>query len=206
VGDVRSASPDTAPTPELYMPYQQHPTYADELQIVLRAKVDPGTLTESVRKLIHTERPDVALRFQTLDDMVSQTISLPRFRTVLLGTFSLIAVLLALAGVYGVMAYIVEQRRNEFGVRLALGATGGDLARQTLVDALQLATAGIAVGLGLSLIAQRSIATFLYGVEPTDITTWAIAIASLSGVALLAAWLPARRAASLNPADVLRND
>jgi len=205
VNDVRSASPDTAPGPELYMPYQQHPKFADELQIVVRTQGDPGLLTEPVRRLIHGERPDVALRFQTLDAMVSDTIAMPRFRTVLLGVFSFVAVLLALAGVYGVMAYIVTQRESEFGVRLALGATGGDLARLTLVDALKLAAAGIGTGLGLSLIAQRSIAAFLFGVEPTDVTTWAIAITALSAVAVLAAWLPARRAAALNPADILRN-
>ena len=90
-------------------------------------------------------------------------------------------------------------------MRLALGATGGDLARLTLIDALKLAAAGIAAGLGLSLLAQRSIAAFLFGVEPTDVTTWAIAVAALSAIAVLAAWLPARRAAALNPADILRN-
>jgi len=206
VGDVRSASPETAPGPELYMPFQQHPIYADELQVVVRASVDPATLTEPVRRTIHGERPEVALRFQTLDAMVGDAIALPRFRTVLLGTFSVIAVLLALAGVYGVMAYIVEQRRTEFGVRLALGATGGDLARQTLIDALKLAAAGVAIGLGISLLAQKAIASFLFGVTPTDISTWAIAITVLSAVAILAAWLPARRAASLNPADILRGD
>ena len=137
--------------------------------------------------------------------MVSDSISLPRFRTILLGVFSLMAVLLALAGVYVVMAYIVAQRESEFGVRLALGATGGDLARLMLIDALKLAAAGIAAGLGLSVLAQRSIAAFLFGVEPTDVTTWAIAVAALSAIAVLAAWLPARRAAALNPADILRN-
>lgn len=206
VADVRSTTPDAAPTAELYMPYQQHPTYADELQVVLRTKVAPASLTEPVRQLIHRDRPDVALRFETLEEMVSHTISLPRFRTVLLGVFSVIAVLLALAGVYGVMSYIVEQRRNEFGVRLALGATGADLARQTLTDALKLAVTGICIGLMLSLAAQRSLAAFLFGVQPTDVATWALAIAVLSGISLLAAWLPARRAARLNPADVLRTD
>ncbi len=206
VSDVRSASPDTAPGPELYMPYAQHPRFADELQIVVRTQGDPGALTEPVRRLIHGERPDVALRFQTLEGMVGDTIALPRFRTVLLGVFSVIAVLLALAGVYGVMAYIVEQRRNEFGVRLALGATGSDLARLTLVDAMRLAIFGVALGLALSVAAQRSLAAFLFGVEPTDVTTWGLAVALLTLVALLAAWLPARRAAKLNPADVLRGD
>lgn len=206
VNDVRSANPATEAGPELYMPYHQHPGYADELQIVLRAQVDPASLTDSVRRLIHADRPDVALRFQTLPEMVGETVALPRFRTLLLGTFSALAVLLALAGVYGVMAYIVEQRRNEFGVRLALGATGGDLARLTLLDAIRLAAAGVAAGLLLSLAAQRSIAAFLFGVQPTDVSTWAIAIATLAAVAILAAWFPARRAASLNPADVLRGD
>lgn len=206
VDNVRSASPDTAPAAELYMPYGQHLMFADELQIVLRTQVPPATLTDAVRALIRAERPDVALRFQTLQDMVGETIALPRFRTVLLGVFSVIAVLLALAGVYGVMAYVVEQRRSEFGVRLALGATGWDVARQTLTGALRLAAAGIALGLILSFAAYRSLAAFLFGVEPTDAATWLASIAVLAGIALLAAWIPARRAAALNPADVLRND
>ncbi|HEU0120634.1 MAG TPA: ABC transporter permease [Bryobacteraceae bacterium] len=206
VGDVRSASPDTAPAAELYMPYAQHPRYADELQVVVRTKSDPAMIMEPVRRLIHGQRPEVALRFVTLDQMVNDTIALPRFRTVLLGTFSAIAVLLALAGVYGVMAYIVEQRRTEFGVRLAMGATGADLAKQTLTDALRLAAIGVGAGLCLSLLAQKTIASFLFGVQPTDVTTWALAIACLSVVAILAAWMPARRAATLNPADILRGD
>ena len=107
VTDVRSASPDTVPGPEIYMPYQQHPRFADEIQIVLRTKGEPGVLVEPVRRLIRGERPNAALRFQTLNEMVSDSLALPRFRTVLLGGFSLIAVLLALAGVYGVMAYVV---------------------------------------------------------------------------------------------------
>jgi putative ABC transport system permease protein len=206
VGDARSNSPTIDPMPEVYMPFQQHPAYADELQLVLRTRLDPASLTEPVRRLVQGERADVALRFQTLESMVGEAIALPRFRTTILGVFSLVAVLLALAGVYGVMAYIVEQRRNEFGIRLALGASGPDLARLTLSGALQIAALGILIGVGLSFLVQQSLSAFLYGIEPTDLATWAAAVAAMAAVAFLAAWLPARRAAAVNPAVVLRGD
>jgi predicted permease len=206
VGDARSNSPTIDPMPEIYMPFLQHPFYADELQLVLRTQLAPASLTEPVRRLIQGERGDVALRFQTLESMVGESIALPRFRTAILGVFSFVAVLLALAGVYGVMAYIVEQRRNEFGVRLALGATGADLARLTIAGALRIAALGILVGIGLSYLVQQSLSAFLYGIEPTDLPTWAAAAGAMAVVVFLAAWLPARRAAAVNPAVVLRGE
>lgn len=206
VGDVRSTSPANNASPEFYMPIEQHPRYADELQIVLRTSAPPASLSEPVRRLVAAERSDVALRFETLDSMVNGSIALPRFRTVLLSVFSSIAVLLALAGVYGVMSYVVDLRRNEFGVRLALGATGATLARITLREALVLSSAGIAIGLALAVAVKPVIASFLFGVESVDLTIWVLSAAALSAVALLAAWFPARRASSVNPADVLRGE
>jgi predicted permease len=206
VGDVRSSSPLLEPAAELYMPYQQHLRFADELQVVIRTSLDPAALTEPVRRTILADKPDVALRFQTLDAMVSESIALPRFRTVLLGGFSLLAALLALVGVYGVMSYVVEQRRGEFGVRLALGATGADLARLTLTGALKLAAIGITLGLGLAFAAQFALLAFLFGIDPVDAVSWFGSIGGLALIALIAAWIPARRAAALNPADVLRGE
>jgi len=206
VGDVRSSSPLIEPASELYMPYQQHLRYADELQVVIRASLDPASITESVRRTILADKPNVALRFQTLNSMVSESIALPRFRTVLLGSFSLLAALLALIGVYGVMSYVVEQRRGEFGVRLALGATGADLARLTLTGALKLAAIGIVLGLGIAFTAQFALVAFLFGVDPVDEVSWFGSISGLGLIALVAAWIPSRRAASLNPADVLRGE
>jgi predicted permease len=206
VADVRSTSPAVTATAELYMPYQQHPRYADELQVVMRTATDPASLAEPVRRLVAADRTDVALRFQTLENMVADTISLPRFRTVLLGTFSAIALLLALAGVYGVMSYIVQLRRSEFGVRLALGATGQDLVLMTLRGALVLALVGITAGVVLSIIAQRALDAFLFETTSTDLVAWLLATGLLGIAALLAAWLPAQRAASLQPAQVLRSE
>jgi len=117
-----------------------------------------------------------------------------------------LAVVLALAGVYGVMAYVVEQRRGEFGVRLAMGATQGDLSRLTLKSALKLAALGLAIGFGLAIWAQFALQSFLFEVEPHDVLTWTGAIAGIGTIALLAAWIPARRAAAINPADVLRGE
>jgi ABC-type antimicrobial peptide transport system permease subunit len=188
------------------MPYQQHPAYADELQVVIQTAVEPGSVSGAVRKLIAADHPGVALRFETLESMVANSISLPRFRTVLLGVFSAVAVFLALAGVYGVMSYLVEQRRMEFGVRLALGATGSQLAGLTLRSALVTTACGILLGAALSTAAFRALEAFLFEIRVTDPVTWILAASGLALVALLAAWLPARRAAALNPSDVLRSE
>jgi putative ABC transport system permease protein len=202
--DIRSTSPGDDPVDEIYMPYLQHPFYANELHIVMRAAVAPASLAEPVRRMLRQDRPDVALRLETMPTMLASANAMPRFRTVLLGVFSALALLLAVAGVYSVTAYNVQQRRNEFGVRLAMGATGADLARLTLGSALVLAGWGVGAGVALGLAAQRILSAFLFGVEATEWTAWAAAAAVLGAVCLLAAWLPARRAAAVSPVEVLR--
>lgn len=146
-GNVRQWGPATAPWPEIYMPYQQHPYFATVLHLLVRTAGDPGKLTEAVRRTIRARSPEVPVQFTTLEASLSESVAPPRFRTVLLGIFAGLAVLLAMAGVYGVMAYVVTQRTNEIGLRMALGAGSGNVLRLVVGQGLLLTVAGLAIGL-----------------------------------------------------------
>jgi hypothetical protein len=126
VGDVRQSSPAAAPEPELYMPLVQHPSYANEVQVVVRTAVDPRSLTDTLRLQVRRNHPEVAARFTTLDAMVSESIAEHRFRAMLAAIFAGLALILAMAGIYGVMSCMVAERTSELGLRMALGAAPGD--------------------------------------------------------------------------------
>ena len=132
VGDVRQASPASAPGPELYMPLRQHPYAANEVQIVVRTSVEPESLTEAVRQAARSMSPDLATRFTTLEASVGDSIAAPRFRMALVSSFATLALMLAVAGMYAVMSYVTSQRTAELGLRVALGASAGDVARLVL--------------------------------------------------------------------------
>jgi putative ABC transport system permease protein len=138
--------------------------------------------------------------------MVADTIAKPRLRVLLIGIFAGLALLLAMAGVYGVMNYVITQRTSEFGLRVALGATSSGIVRLVLGRALRLATAGLAVGLALSLAATRLISSMLFGLKPTDALTYAIVMAAIIPVVLLAAAIPAWRATRIDPLTALREE
>jgi putative ABC transport system permease protein len=122
----------------------------------------------------------------------------------LLGAFSLLALLLAVVGIYGVLAYSVAQRTHEIGIRMALGAEAGDVLRMVLRRTLALAATGIAIGAAAALAATRVLAKFLFEVKPSDPATFVTVAALLAGVAVLASWVPARRAARVDPVEALR--
>jgi ABC-type antimicrobial peptide transport system permease subunit len=143
-------------------------------------------------------------RVRTMEQLLSGTVARPRFYLLLLGVFAGSAVLLAALGVYGVMAFAAGRRVREMGIRMALGAERGDVVRLLLADGGRLALAGIALGALGALGAARFVAGLLYGVRPQDPLTLASVSVLLLGVALLAAWLPARRAARVEPASALR--
>jgi putative ABC transport system permease protein len=206
VGDVRQNSPASAPAAELYMPLKQHPYFANELQVVMRANVRPESLITPVRQKVRAMNPQVALNFSSMDAMVADTIAKPRLRVLLIGIFAGLALLLAMAGVYGVMNYVITQRTSEFGLRVALGATSSGIVRLVLGRALRLATAGLAVGLALSLAATRLISSMLFGLKPTDALTYAIVMAAIIPVVLLAAAIPAWRATRIDPLTALREE
>jgi len=148
--------------------------------------------------------PEVPTKFTTMDRMVDGSIAQPRFRSMLTGLFAGLALLLAIAGIYGVMNYLVAERTAELGIRIALGARPGAVAGLVLKQAAALAAIGLTIGAVLSVAASRAIASMVYGVQPTDPLTYAAVSALVLGVVVLAAWLPARRAAATDPMTVLR--
>jgi putative ABC transport system permease protein len=141
-----------------------------------------------------------------MDATLAESVAAPRFRTLLLGIFAAVAMCLAMAGVYGVMAYVVGQRSNEIGLRMALGASTGDVLRLVLGQGLVLAAIGLALGLAGAAAASRLLTTMLFEVKPTDPMTYVAVAAVLATVALAASYVPARRAAAVDPLVALRQE
>ncbi len=206
VGDTRQDSPGVPPGPELYMPLRQHPTRANEVQLVLRTAVPPESLQNPVTQLIRARHPEMALGFTTMPAMLSRAMAAPRFRTVLVMAFGAVALLLAMAGVFGVINYLVERRVPEMGLRLALGAPRTGLARGVMGRGLRLAALGIVAGFALSAAAGRLMESFLYGLAPSDPATHVLTAAAMILAALLASLAPAWRASRVDPMVALRQE
>jgi predicted permease len=204
VGDVRQDSPAQMPSPTLYMPMTQHPYYANQIHLVVRTNVPPLALMNAVRERILETNPLIALRFTTMDAMVSKSMVPERFRAVLISSFAGAGLLLAMLGVYGTMAYSVAQRRFEIGVRMAFGAERSAILYTVLKHAAQLACCGIGAGFMLSLGATRLVTTMLVGVRPMDPVSIAVAASLLLLTALGAALAPGWRAIRVDPMAALR--
>ena len=204
VGDIRQRGPARRIQPELIMPYLQHPFPATYMTLTIRTRGDATAMHESVRRQLREVNPDVPARFSTIELAIADDTAQPRFRTWLLGLLSGLAVLLAIFGVYGVMSYNVSQRLAEIGLRMALGASRGDVVRLVLTNASKLAAIGLAAGIAGALAAGRLIESMLFQVKAYDPWIFAVVIGcSLLAVAA-ATFVPARRAAALDPAMVLR--
>jgi predicted permease len=206
VGDVRSGGRGEAPGPELYMPFQQHPKMANELQLVVRTAGSAQAMAGAVARKVRELNPEIAIQTTLLETMVSDSVAMPRFRAFLVTTFAGVALLLAMAGVYGVMAYLVSQRTGELGLRMALGCAPAGVVRLVLTRALGMAAAGVAVGIALSLAGARLMTTLLFGVRPGDALGYGAAVLAILGVTLAAALAPAWRAARIDPAVALRGE
>ena len=205
-GDFRQYGPATEPSPEIYLPYEQHLNNATALKLVIRTTMDPQSLAAPLRRKLRTEAPGVPLKFDTLQALLDQNLAAPRFRTLLLAAFAGLAVSLAMAGVYGVLAYAVAQRSSEIGLRMALGARGRDVLGMVVRQGMGLAALGFALGIVGSFAMGRFIAGFLYGVQPNDPLTFAAVAAFVASATLAATWLPARRAVAIDPLQALRQD
>jgi len=193
-----------APWSFFYLPYQQYVPDLD-LNIVVRTRGEPASFARTVSAVVRELDPEVALYGTTrMTDHVAAALFVPRTAAGLLAALSAVALTLAAMGVYAVMAYAVSQRTQEFGVRMALGAQVGDVVRQVLRQGLALVALGTAIGLALALAVTHLLAGFLYGVSPFDLLTFVAVPLVLGAVALLACWLPARRAARVDPMVALR--
>jgi putative ABC transport system permease protein len=209
VGDVRQ-TPDAEAKSEMYVPYAQYPDQFlkrmySNVNLVVRAEGRAPQLAAAVRAVVRgidSDQPVANIRW--LDDVIAASVTQPRFRTLLLALFAGLALALAGVGVYGLLAHGVAQRLNEFGIRLALGASPSGVLRLVLREGLTLAAVGLAVGALGAAIAVRALSTVIYDVSPWDPLAWIAAIVTLLAVALLASWLPARRALRVDPVVALR--
>ncbi len=206
VGDVRQYGPASEPWPELIMPYEQHPYYGRAMFVTIRTSGDPGGLSDVLRRKVRERSRDVPVKFSTMEASLAENVAAPRFRTLLFMVFAGLAICLAMAGVYGVMAYVVGQRLNEIGLRMALGASQGDVLGMVLKQGLMLAGAGVALGLAGAMAATRLLTSFLFQVKAGDPLTYLGVAVLLAVVAMAASYLPARRATRVDPLSALRQE
>jgi len=205
VGDVRQSSLSQAPDPEVYYPVLQAPARAVEMTLVIRSDLGLASLLSLLRTEIASLDPDQPVTgLQTLESSVSTTLQQRRLSTLLLSLFSAGALLLALLGIYAMLACSVAQRTREIGVRMALGARRGGVVRLVVGQGMRLAALGAGLGVAFALLLGRVIAGLLYGVGPHDPLTFAAVVVLLLGAALLACWVPARRASRVDPLIALR--
>jgi predicted permease len=192
--------------PIAFRPADQDPDPGANATYVLRASGPTADILNGIKATAAEVFPDTGLQFTALTSQLKDSLMRDRLMATLSGAFGLLAALLATLGLYGVIAFMVARRRNEIGVRMALGADRASVVRLVLAEAGLLVGIGIAVGTGLSLWAGRTASALLFGLKPYDPATIAGAIALLAGVALLASYAPARRAARLDPMDALREE
>jgi putative ABC transport system permease protein len=205
VGDVLHEGLDGAAKAEMYLPVEQALNIESEPTIVVRAEIPAGAAAGELRAAVSAIDPAIAVdRIETMQELVSGSVAQPRFRTMILAAFSLLALVMASIGIYGVMNYLVIQRTREFGIRLSLGATQTDVLRLVLGRAATLIGAGTCLGLVGSVLLVRLITKLLFGTAPLDPVTFAAVSVLLAAVALVASYIPARRATRIDPIVALR--
>jgi putative ABC transport system permease protein len=201
--DVRSLELNTEPEPDFFATYQQ--VSFSGMAFVIRANVEPESLTAAARNAIRDVDPNLPVaEIRTMERIVYESIAQPRFNLTLLVVFACVALLLATAGIYGVMSFAVTQRTNEIGIRMALGACRGDVLRMVIGQGMRLALSGMTIGLVGSFVLTRLVKNLLFGVSATDPLTFIVITLLLIAVALLACYLPARRAMKVDPMIALR--
>ena len=204
VADVRKHSLETASRPTIYVNYRQRPRAAHQFDIVLRTKSDPAAISASVRRVLNQLDPTVPAKVDTFRRVFSESLNSRRFNLLLVGVFAIAALLLAIAGVFGVLAYAVAQRTQEIGVRIALGATRGQILKMVLGQGLVTVAVGVAIGLAGSLFLTRTMSSLLFEVSPNDPLTITGITLLLVLIAMLASYIPARRATRVDPMIALR--
>ncbi len=204
VGDTKQFNLTGDTSPEIFTHFLESPVTF--MYVLARTKGDPTSLAMPIRREVQAIDPDQPVGNRTLSQQFENSISQPRFYTLLLGLFAAVALVLASIGIYGVMSYMVAQRTHEIGIRMALGAQRRDVFRIVVGQGLKLALVGVIVGLGVSFLATRLLSTLLFGVSAIDPITYIIIPLILTGVAIAACFIPARRATRIDPLIALRNE
>lgn len=204
VGSSRQFDITEAPEPEIFTNY--HQSTMSYMYVLERTKNDPSSLIPAIKRAVAEIDPEQPVGHRTMDQTIENLVSEPRFYTFLIGLFAGLALLLAMVGVYGVMSYVISQRTQEIGVRMALGAHKSDVMKLFLGRSFKVVAYGFAVGLVLAVISSRFLANLLYNVKLIDATTFLGAAGLLCIAAFLASYLPARRATRVNPLVALRHE
>jgi ABC-type antimicrobial peptide transport system permease subunit len=192
------------PQPVTYLPLEQR--FSTAVALDVRTESNPAAVLNAVLSRVQSLDSNLALtNASTIQDLLAQGLWAPRMGATLFGLFGLLGMLLASIGIYGVMAYMVAQRTNEIGIRMALGAQPGDVLRLVVGQGMRLVLAGIALGLACSFALSRLMRSLLFDVSPTDPVTFLTVSAILAAVALVAGWLPAIRASRIDPVLALRD-
>ena len=204
VGDTHEYGLDAPPRPTVYVNLFQRPRAA--ITVTMLSDADPRSVASAARGILQDLNPETPAKFRMLSQIYSASLGARRFNVVLSGCFGITALLLATAGVFGVMAYSVSRRTREFGARVALGACSGDVLRMVLSQGLRTIVVGVAIGIAASLALMRTIESLLFGVTATDPLTFGSVTLLLVGAALLACYIPARRATKVDPMVALRDE
>jgi hypothetical protein len=202
VGDVRELSPEAVPGPLLYGYYQQR--VPGRFSVVIRT--DPAaSLSVPAQQIVRELNPDLPVQARTIEEAFDRSVAVRRFSLVLITAFGSAALALAMLGIYGLISYLVAQRTREIGIRMALGASSGDLMRLILGKGAVLALAGTAVGVSVALALTRTVEGMLYGVTARDPIAFVSVIVLTVAAVVLASYLPARRALKVAPVESLRS-
>jgi putative ABC transport system permease protein len=204
VADTHEYGPDAPPRPTVYVSLFQRPRA--EISVTMRSMADPMSVSTAARDILRGLDPEIPARFRTLSQVYAASLGSRRFNVLLVGFFGATALLLATAGVFGVMAYSVSRRTREIGVRVALGAATSDVLRLIVGEGLRTVLIGAALGLAGALVLTRTVSSLLFGVTATDPIAFGSVTLLLLAAALLACWIPARRAAKVDPLVALRSE
>jgi putative ABC transport system permease protein len=205
--DVRQRGVERPAGTELYVSLDQHGVAPPSMNVVMRTTLPPAALSGTIERVVREVDPAVPIvRLRDMDSVFADSIRRPRLLAQLLGAFAGLALLLAAIGTYGVLSYMVTERRREIGIRVALGATRSDVLTQIMKQGLQVTALGVTIGLAGALAINQLLASLLFGVQPTDTVTIAFVIATITAVAVVASCLPAWRASRLDPNIVLRDE
>ena len=207
VSDVKDRPNSASATPAIWFPILQTPFDAGQVSVVVRARGDAAQLAAAVRNVVHSRDPQLAVaNVRLMSDRATESFATPRFALLIVALFALLAATLSAMGVYGVISYSVSQRRQEFGLRMALGARPRDVLMQVMAHGVRLAAAGVLLGVAGALLLGRVLVTLLYEVKSSDLMTFVLVPVLVVAIAAAACYIPARRATSADPVSALRSE